>query len=169
MYQLAVYLHVLSVIGWIGGALFLAMVIVPVNRRLPITPPQSAALLGMVARRFRNVSWAAIAVLVATGLFITFGPRGVTPAELAGGDTSFTEILRTKLGLVLFVIVLSAVHDFILGPRVSDRLAALRQDGAPPEDLRRARRWLIWVARINVLMALVVVALAVMLTRGSPF
>lgn len=169
MYQLAVFLHILSVIVWVGGALFLALVIIPVNRRLPLSPPQSAALLGQVARRFRAVSWAAIAVLVATGLYVTFVSKGLTPADIFRGETSFTDILRTKLGLVMAVIVLSAVHDFILGPRVSDRLAALREDGAPPEALKSARRWLIWVARINVLMVLIVVALAVMLTRGSPF
>lgn len=169
MYQLAVFLHVMSAVVWVGGALFLAMVIIPVSRRLPISPPQSAALLGLVARRFRNVSWAAIAVLVATGLFMTLGHWRVTPVELARGDTWFTEVLRTKLGLVLVVIVLSAVHDFALGPRVADRLAALRQDGAPPEAVRSARRWLVWVARINVLMALTVIALAVLLTRGPPF
>lgn len=169
MYQLAVFLHLLSVIVWVGGALFLAMVIVPVNRRLPITPSQSAALLGQVARRFRNVSWAAIGVLLATGLYITFVQRGISPAELVRGETGFTEILRTKLGLVLVVITLSAVHDFILGPRVSDRLAALREGGAPPAALQSARRWLIWVARVNVVMVLIVIGIAVTITRGSPF
>lgn len=169
MYQLAVYLHILSVIVWVGGALFLAMVIVPVNRRLPLTPPQSAALLGQVARRFRNVSWAAIAVLLVTGLFMALGHWRVTPSGFYQGDTPFTEMLRTKLGLVFVVIVLSAVHDFVMGPRVSDKLAALREDGAPPAALKSARVWLIWVARINVIMVLIVVALAVMLTRGLPF
>ncbi|MDA1228723.1 MAG: hypothetical protein O3A33_12305 [Chloroflexi bacterium] len=73
------------------------------------------------------------------------------------------------MNTVMAVVLLSAVHDFVLGPRVSDRLAALREDGAPPAALQSARRWLIWVARINVLMVLIVVALAIMLTRGSPF
>lgn len=94
MYQITVYLHILSVIVWVGGALFLALVIIPVNGCLHLSPPRSAALLGNVARRYRTVSWSAIGLLVAAGLYVTIVSKGLTPLDIMRGRLS----LHTRAG-----------------------------------------------------------------------
>ena len=58
LYHLSVFLHILSAIIWIGGMLFLALVVVPTTRGLP--PSERAALFGAVGRRFRRVGWICI-------------------------------------------------------------------------------------------------------------
>ena len=88
MYQLAVYLHILSVIVWVGGALFLALVVITVNRRLHLSPPQS------VAKRYRMVSWSAIGLLVATGLYVKLVGKGLTPLDIMRGRLT----LHTRMG-----------------------------------------------------------------------
>jgi|TARA_B100000315_G_scaffold229589_1_gene239302 uncharacterized membrane protein len=168
LYQAAVFIHLVSAVTWVGGSLFLVLVLVPVMRTGVESPSQGARLLGHIARRFRTVAWASIILLVGTGLFVATDHWRVTPSDFFGGSGWFIDVLRAKVGLVFAIIVLSFFHDFVLGPRVTRRLEDLRGSGAPPAQILTARRTLVWIARANLLMILTVVALAVTLGRGSP-
>ena len=135
------WIHVLAAITWIGGMLFIALVLVPVTRRLE-DGALRARLVASVGLRFRAVGWVALGVLIATGLvnlwlhpFLLGSPR-----------------FHAKLGLVVLALILSAFHDFLLGPRAG-------APGADPSARVRAS----WVARINVLVVLVIVLLGLSL------
>lgn len=170
MYQFSVFVHIVSAIVWVGGMLCFALVVVPVARRLP--PHERAALVGAMGRRFRAVGWVCVALLIATGL-VNSAYRGVTWADVWTGDlfgSLFGRLLAAKLGLVAVMLLLSAVHDFVVGPASA---RAYQQAGAQPSPallsaLAVSRRRAAWLARANTLVALVVVALAVMLVRGLP-
>ena len=137
------WLHVLAAITWIGGMLFLALVLVPVTRRLEDRALR-ARLFHAVGLRFRTVGWIALGVLVATGL----GNLWLYPSLLT------TPGFLWKLGLVVLALVLSAVHDFYLGPQAG-------APGADPSIRVRAS----WLARINILVVLIVVLLGLSLLR----
>jgi hypothetical protein len=88
-------------------------------------------------------------------------------------DTEFGNILAVKLTVVLSVILLSALHDFVLGPRLVRVMEALAQTTdpqaqGPPGAAALQRRRLSLLARLNVLLAVLVLALAVVLVRGLP-
>ncbi len=169
MYQLAVLLHLFAAIIWIGGALFLVLVIVPMTRSGAIPRPQAVVLLRLMGLRFRPVAWAAISVLVATGIFLAWDHWNVSPNDLLTGGGTFVQTLRAKVGLVALAIVLSAVHDFVLGPKVTTLAEAASPGGAPSQELIKARRRLIQLARANVAIILAILVTAVMLGRGWPF
>jgi uncharacterized membrane protein len=159
VYQLSVYLHVLAAIVWVGGMAFLALVVVPATRGMAAA--ERARLFDLVGRRFRPIGWACLALLIATGL-VNVAQRGVTWSSVASGDllgSPFGRILGLKLLLVAAMLALSAAHDFWLGPAASAASAA----EAPRLRLRAS-----WVARLNALLALLVVFLAVALVRGLP-
>ncbi len=167
MYQLSVFLHLLGAIVWVGGMLFLALVVVPVARRLP--PAERGALFGALGRRFRAVGWACIALLIVTGL-INSAFRGLTWGSLFSGQifgSVFGRILGVKLALVAVILALSVIHDFFLGP-ASVRALERAADMAP-ERVTTLRRHASWLARVNALLALLVIALAVALVRGLPW
>ena len=131
------FLHLVAALTWIGGMLFVALVLVPVTRRIE-DPALRRRLVHTVGVRFRAVGWIAIGLLLATGLAnIWLRPELLTLTRF-----------WVKIGLVAAAIVLGALHDFVLGPRAG------RPD-APP-SLRPAASWL---ARINVLLVLTVVYL----------
>jgi uncharacterized membrane protein len=137
------WLHVLATITWIGGMLFIALVLVPVSRGLGDAGLRTR-LVRETGRRFRTIGWHALALLVVTGLlnlwlhpFLLRSPR-----------------LHWKLGLVVLAFLLSTVHDFVLGPRAV-------VPGADPSVRVRAS----WFARLNVLVALAIVLLGLAL-RG---
>lgn len=172
MYQAAVFIHLASAIIWVGGSLFLALVLIPVMRRIapapgepPTLPPD---LLGLIARRFRLISWICIALLVATGLYILPTRYGIGFADFFSLGGHFVANLQIKVGLVAIVIWLSVIHDFIIGPLTSRLLDEIRAGAEPPGYLPLLRRCVIWIARINVLLMILIVIVAVTMTRGTP-
>ena len=167
MYELSVFLHILSAMGWVGGMLFLALVVVPVGRRLP--PGERAALLHAVGQRFRAVGWTFVTILVITGI-INVSYRGVAWGSFFSAEfyaTTFGRLLTLKLLVVAAMVALTALHDFVVGPATTRALA--RECPAAAPDLGRLRRRGAWLARTSLLLALVIVALAVMLVRGLPW
>ena len=95
-YQIVVLLHLFATVTWIGGTIFLAVVLIPVTRRHIEPPSEGARVLGIVARRFRVISYAAVAVLIATGLWLAIDHWNVSPVEFFTGDaTWFLEALRS--------------------------------------------------------------------------
>lgn len=136
-------LHVLAAVTWVGGMIFIALVLVPVTRRLD-DPALRARLVHQVGVRFRTVGWIALGLLVLTGL----GNLWQRPYLLGAPR------LHWKLGLVALALILSVLHDFVLGPRAG-------LPGADPALRVRAS----WLARVNLLMVLVIVVLGLAL-RG---
>jgi uncharacterized membrane protein len=137
------WIHVLSAITWVGGMLFIALVLVPVARALG-DPALRTRLVRDTGRRFRTIGWIALGLLVVTGLvnlwfrpFLLHSPR-----------------FHWKLGLVVLALILGAFHDFVLGPRAG-------APGADPSLRLRAS----WIARVNLVVAVVIVLLGLAL-RG---
>ena len=168
-YQAAVFIHLLAAITWIGGTLFLVMVMVPLSLRSIQPPALGIQVLTQAARRFRIVAWASIVVLVVSGAFIITDHWKITPDLFLNSGNHFVKALQVKVGLVAVIIVLSAFHDFVLGPRIGRALAQAREAGGEPSrGLIRARFGLVWLARLNLLLVLAIVALAIIMTRGFP-
>ena len=133
MYQAAVFIHLASAIIWVGGSLFLALVLIPVLRRFTPVPGQPSEtptappdMLGSVARRFRLISWICIVLLVATGLYILPTRYGIGFADFFSLGGHFVGTLQVKVALVAIVIWLSVSHDFIIGPLTSRLLEEMR-------------------------------------------
>ena len=61
------WVHVLSAITWVGGMLFIALVLVPTVRALGDATLRTR-LLRDSGQRFRTVAWIALAFLLLTGL-----------------------------------------------------------------------------------------------------
>ena len=171
VYHLSVLVHILSAIVWVGGIAFLALVVVPVARRL--TPADRAALVAAVGSRFRTIGWICIALLVVTGL-INLHYRGVTWDSVASGAlfiTPFGRLVGAKVTLVAAMVAVSAVHDFVVGP--ASARAHARAGSCPSPEAQAAittlRRRASWLARVTALLALAIVAVAVTLVRGLPW
>jgi copper resistance protein D len=171
VYHLSVFVHIVSAIVWLGGAFFLALVVVPVAKRLP--PTERSALVAAVGSRFRVVGWTCLVLLVGTGV-VNLGYRGVTWDSIVSGallESTFGRLVAAKLALVVAMLAVSAAHDFIVGP-ASTRAHATAGAAPPPEvmaQMARLRGRAVWLARFTTLLALAVVAVAVALVRGLPW
>ena len=88
------WLHLLAMAFFVGGQLMLAAIVVPLLRGVSGGQPLRAA-----ARRFGFGTLAAFAVLIGTGV-----------AMAAHGHRWHDSTLQVKLGLVVLVAILIAVH-----------------------------------------------------------
>jgi len=161
-YHLVVTLHVLAALLWLGGMFFLGVVGAPVLRGVE-PPALRQRLFHLLGMRFRTVGWIAIAVLVTTGTLM-LRARGLLAWSGVLGSSAFWRTplgvtLAFKLGAVATMIVVSAVHDFLVGP------AASRADAGSPEAVALRRRAAL-LARLNALVGLLLVVAAVRLARG---
>jgi len=161
----AILLHILAAIVWIGGMVFLGAVLIPVLRRSRSSSPgQYTELIHRTGTRFRNVGWACLLILVLTGL-VNLTRWGVGFERLVSAElwaSTWGHILAMKLALVAAALAMSGVHDFVVGPRATRTL----REAPGSKEAGRLRRIAGWMGRANLLIAVLVVALGIMLVRG---
>ena len=93
-WQIVLYLHLLAMAFFVGGQIFLGVVVVPAHHRRP-----EAVEIGPIARGFGIGSAVALVILIATG------------AALASHlDLWDSPTLQAKLGLLGVVLALSVAH-----------------------------------------------------------
>jgi copper resistance protein D len=163
LYYVNVTIHVLAAILWLGGMFFLGVVGAPVLRAVE-PPALRQRLFQELGTRFRRVGWWSIGVLLITGV-INLHYRGWLDWNEALGSidfwrTSTGHALAAKLASVAAMVVTSAMHDFVHGPRAG------RASPGSPEAVglrRRAARY----ARINAVLGVLLVVAAVRLARGG--
>jgi uncharacterized membrane protein len=153
-----VWLHLVAAVVWIGGMIFLSLVLVPVLKQEPFAA-QRGLVIKTAAGRFRAVVWGAVCVLLATGPLLALH-RGLPLAD----PSAWPSIFSAKMALVTLLLALTAAHDVWLGPRLSRILQ--QPDASRSEHERRLIAWASWLPRISLLVALAVLASAVALARG---
>ena len=163
--QAVLYLHILAAAFWVGEILFVALVVGPMGRSLP--REERMQLFRETGRRTLPWIWTAIIVLIVTGIgnlyFLRIGPRELTRASFY--STGFGWLLTAKILAALGMFTHAAIHDFVYGRR-SRRIRAAMVTATPEERkalevaYARARRGASATGRANLVLALIVIALA---------
>jgi len=163
LYTLSVLLHVVAACVWVGGLLFFVFVLGPLAKRMSIEDART--VLRLTGQRFRAVGTVSLAVLVVTGfgnLLTRWAPIDtLLSAEL--WRSTFGILLGIKLVLVIVIIASSSVHS-----RLGTRATELMRTEPGSARALRWRKIASWLGRMDAVLALAVVTLAVMLIRGVP-
>lgn len=167
LYLFSVWLHILAATVWIGGMFFLVLVVVPWLHQGDRA--NAGAFLRETGERFRSVGWICFGIALATGSF-NLWMRGVHVSDLSDPSwftSPFGTTVVLKIGVFVVVLLVSGIHDFIVGPEAT---RAMMED---PRSMKAAvlRHRASLFGRVNVLLALalVLVALGVMIVRGLPW
>ncbi len=152
-----VWIHLLAAVVWIGGMVFLSVVLVPVLKR-DGGFAQHVVLFRTIAYRFRAVVWGAMGILLVTGLTLAAG-RLIPLTEPSHWPTIFA----AKIGLVILLFTLTLLHDLVVGPHVR-RILAMAEAARTVRD-RLLMRYSVLVPRVSLLVALLVLVMAVVLAR----
>jgi len=152
-----VWIHLLAAMVWIGGMVFLSVVLVPVLKR-DGGFAQHVALFRTVAYRFRAVVWGAMGMLVLTGSVMAVG-RSIPLLD----PQQWPTIFLAKISVVSFLFTLTLLHDLVVGPQVRRVLGTAEEKRSAGD--RMLVRYSALVPRLSLLVALLVLLLAVVLAR----
>lgn len=153
------WIHLLAAVAWIGGMIFLTLILVPVVRGIK-DQKLRYELVRKVAIRFKYLGWTCIGILLITGVFNAF-QRIASWEELL--ITGYGKTMILKLFLFSVIIIFSAFHDFYLGPKMVYKVNAQKK------DVPKLRRVLVALARGNLLLGLIVIFLGISLRWNGIF
>lgn len=161
LYLANVAIHVLAAMLWLGGMFFLGVVGAPALRGVE-PPALRQRLFQQLGIRFRLAGWWAIGTLLLTGV-INLYFRGWLHWDGGLGSARFWattagHALAFKLLAVTAMLLVSGIHDFVLGPR-----AGRAVPGSPGAVSLRTHA--AHLARLNAVLGVVVVVAAVWLAR----
>lgn len=153
------WLHLLAAMAWVGGMLFILVVLLPIMRK-QIREGERIVLASEVGQRYLTLSLGLLAVLAATGVLNALR-RGVTLDVLFA--SAYGQTLGVKVLLVLLVAIVTAVHGLVYGPMLRE-LAERSADGSGDLALlskrRRTQRRSTLLSAVNLLLSLAIVLLA---------
>ncbi len=152
-----VWIHLIAAVVWIGGMVFLSVVLVPVLRRDGLFA-NYAILFRTVAYRFRSLVWGAMGLLVGTGLLLA-SFRLIPVLQ----PRQWPAVFAAKMSLVALLFSLTLLHDLVIGPYVRRILAMTETERTAHQ--RTLVKYSVLVPRLSLLVALLVLLLAVVLAR----
>ncbi|MEB4589568.1 CopD family protein [Candidatus Thiothrix sp. Deng01] len=120
--SVALALHVLSVVVWVGGMLFAHLSLRPVAASV-LEPPQRLTLWVGVFGRFFPMVWVAIALILTSGYWMLLGPFG--------GFANAPVFVHIMNGLGIIMVLIFLYVYFMPYPRLCKAVAEQRwPDGA---------------------------------------
>ncbi|WP_038040401.1 DUF4149 domain-containing protein [Thermorudis peleae] len=152
------WIHLLAAMIWVGGQLFLVLVLQPVLRR-ELPAAQRIQLVATVGRRYGHISWAALALLVITG-FLNGVHRHLHWAALPTADSPYAHTLLVKLGFVVLVLIMTILHGQVVGPRLTRLATSAGSNPSVAASYRRMLRLSVAITSLNLLLNLAIVFLS---------
>jgi len=157
-------LHLIGAAIWVGGLVFLGLAVGAARKTLD--DRERIALFRQLGRRFLIVGGIALLVAIGTGIDLA-SDRLASFGDLF--DTDYGKRLAEKVAVVIAVVLLTAFHSFVQGPKLSRlREQALeRPDDAELQGLirRKSARSGV-VSLLNLLATLAILVLAARLVTG---
>jgi uncharacterized membrane protein len=130
------WLHILAITVWIGPQFFLFIAAIPALRTVEDVETRTRVMRTVVTR-FGWMAWAAMGVIILTGISNLFQTGEDAPFDLDGFDYRWARIFAEKMVFVALAIGLTAIHTFYVGPR---QLQIAEQMNADPAEVRNLRR-----------------------------
>jgi len=150
MKEVILFIHIVFASLWIGGMLFMAIVLSPYVKKLPL----STKIFQEVGKRYSIVGTViGLPVLFITGVLNAVNLTGLDFLTLIKSDLYYATILKEKILFFAITVFLAVFHDFYLGPKanLSKRLKLITRI----------------VGVINLAIGLIIIFLAVKLRVGG--
>ena len=151
LYHISVWLHIIGVSFWIGGMLFLPMVLLPAIKN----HPDRRNLLMQAGLKFRFFGYIILALLLVTGISNMF-LRGIDVSWNFLVVSRYGKLVITKFILFLSVLTVSLIHDVQARKRLTT-----------DEEKKRFKIIALWSGRILLIISLVMAYIGVLLSRGA--
>ena len=157
---LMIWVHLICASIWVGGSIFIGLVLVPVLKSHTKTVEEMVALMVKIGRRFNKVTLPAFAALIATGIY---NSRAFLGDPIALLDTTYGIILLTKVILVVGTIVTYIVHIRLLDADMERKIMSGQGGNIYVQSVRTK---IIILGEIIVMLSVAILLLAAFLDSG---
>jgi uncharacterized membrane protein len=118
-----VIVHLLAAMVWVGGTVALVFVGVPAIRMLEGEPRGRA--MRALGLRWRPLGYGALLVAALTGVMLA-------AHDWSRGRSPFQTVLWVKVALAACLVVVSYLHNYVLGPRLQAEIREGREERTRP-------------------------------------
>ncbi len=158
--SLVTWVHLICSSIWVGGSIFIGVVLVPVLKSYTKTLEELVALMVKVGRRFNKITVPAFGILIATGIYNSRGFIG-DPGSLL--DTTYGMILLTKIILVIATVGTYVVHVRLLNADMERKIMSGQSGNVYVQSIRTK---IIVLGEIIVVLSIAILLLAALLDGG---
>jgi uncharacterized membrane protein len=148
------WIHILTVIIWGGGAVFLTFILTP---KLTVLPPQEASKLGgEVSKLFTKVGWTSIVLIALTGLLRMYSMDALSINFLLTGSYGNTLLLKILIFAAMVILI-------TLITKTGQNL----EKASSPQEAMALQKRLSTLSKTTIYLGLIVVFLSVGLRYGG--
>ena len=144
--SLATFVHLVAAITWLGGIIYINLVLLPVLNTLE--PSTAGKLMGENAKRFSVIAWTSIGLLIVTGLM------QLDADTFFDFSTDFGTFLTLKLITVSIMIIIGLYITLLLAPKI--RKLAPTEGDAPTLEFLNLQKRLPLLIRTNMILGILV-------------
>ena len=150
-YYISVWLHIIGGAFWIGGMLFLPLVLLPGIK----DHPDRKNLLMATGLKFRFYGYIVLAMMFITGLLNIY-LRGLSFSFNFFIMTRYGQLVELKIILFVLMITISLLHDLIVGRKAVEQMEN--------KNIKLIARW---TGRLLLLISLIMAYVGVVISRGG--
>lgn len=157
---LIVWVHLICSSIWVGGSIFLGIVLAPEIRNMKPNIEDRLSLMIRFGRKFNAIALPSFLILIITGIYnsriFIFRPNDIL-------ETQYGQILIIKILVAVAILVIYIIHIRIFSTKTEEEITSGKLD---LQYLISVRTKIIWLGRITVFLSIIVLLLAALLDSG---
>lgn len=158
---LVVWLHLVAASIWVGGSIFIGVILSPILNMITRTVEERIIILIKIGRRFSYIAIPSFGVLVLTGIYnskaFLFDPSTLY-------QTNYGVILLVKISLVIATLIAYIIHIRIINSETVTRIVT---GNASKTFVQSIRFRTIFLGRTIVILSIMILLLAAFLDVGG--
>ena len=129
------WIHFLCASIWVGGSIFLGLVLAPLLRKMSFPIEERLNLMIKTGRRFNKIALPALVILIATGIY---NSHLVLQNNEILFSTSYGAFLIIKIVLVIALIITFTIHIRVFNKNVEEKIAAKQITDSELQKLQKS-------------------------------
>ena len=154
------WIHLTSAAIWVGGGLFLGVVLAPILKKTSLSLEERISLMVSVGRRFNRIALPSLIILIVTGIYSSHSLLS-NPNLLS--ETSYGIFLVIKIILVIAVIITFVIHIRIIRKDVEDQIMSHEM---PEKQIQKLRKKIIILGEVMSVISVAILFFAALLDAG---
>lgn len=154
------WIHLLSASIWVGGSLFIGIVLAPILKKMDFTLEQRLGIMIKVGRKFNKIAVPSLIILIVTGLY---NSQLVLNNPDILFSSSYGNLLILKIILVITLIIIFAIHIRVIRKDVEEKIM---NNKMPEIQIQKLRKKIIILGETTVMLSVAILFLAALLDAG---